>query len=350
MGAFPAHSARPNGDNPMYSLLRPLLFKTDPEKAHHLTLAALAAAARLGLMPKVNSQTRPTRLMGLDLPNPVGLAAGLDKNAEYIDALATLGFGFIEVGTVTPRPQSGNPKPRLFRLPQQEAIVNRMGFNNHGIDAVVKNIGNSRHRGVLGINIGKNADTPIEKAAGDYLACLEKAYAHAGYITVNISSPNTQNLRDLQSGQELARLLETLKNKQSQLAAAHGRYVPLAVKIAPDLDEAQLADIARTAVQSEIDGIIATNTTTDKTALGSHPLAGEQGGLSGRPVFAKSNRVLQQLARHLDGKLPVIGAGGIMNGENAAEKMRLGAAAVQVYSGLVYRGPALVRDCLETCA
>lgn len=333
----------------MYSFLRPFLFKTDPEKAHHFTLAALGAAYRLGLLPKVNNQTRPTRLMGLDLPNPVGLAAGMDKNGEYIDALSTLGFGFIEVGTVTPRPQSGNPQPRLFRLPEHEAVINRMGFNNHGIDAMVKNIQNSRYNGVLGINIGKNADTPIEKAADDYLICLEKAYAYAGYITVNISSPNTKNLRDLQGGDELSRLLYTLKNKQSRLAAVHNRYVPLAVKIAPDLSEAQIADIAHIAEQTEIDGIIATNTTIDKTALGSHALADEQGGLSGRPVREKSNLVLSQLVRHLDGKLPVIGVGGILSGEDAAEKMHLGAAAVQLYSGMVFRGPDLVRDCLKAC-
>ncbi|MDO4907950.1 quinone-dependent dihydroorotate dehydrogenase [Neisseria sp.] len=333
----------------MYSFLRPFLFKTDPEKAHRFTLAALGTAYRLGLLPKVNNQTRPTRLMGLDLPNPVGLAAGMDKNGEYIDALAALGFGFIEVGTVTPRPQSGNPQPRLFRLPKHEAVINRMGFNNHGIDVMVKNIQNSRYNGILGINIGKNADTPIEKAADDYLICLEKAYAYAGYIAVNISSPNTKNLRDLQGGGELGRLLYTLKNKQERLAAAHGRYVPLAVKIAPDLSEAQIADIAHIAEQTEIDGIIATNTTIDKTALGSHALADEQGGLSGRPVREKSNLVLSQLARHLDGKLPVIGVGGILSGEDAEKKIRLGAAAVQLYSGMVFRGPDLVRDCLKSC-
>lgn len=333
----------------MYSFLRPFLFKTDPEKAHHFTLSALSAAYRLGLLPKVNRNTRPTRLMGLDLPNPVGLAAGMDKNGEHIDALAALGFGFIEVGTVTPRPQGGNPQPRLFRLPEQQAVINRMGFNNHGIDALVKNIQNSRYNGVLGVNIGKNADTPLEKAADDYLVCLEKAYACAGYIAVNISSPNTKNLRSLQGGDELGRLLGALKNKQSRLAAVHQRYVPLAVKIAPDLDEAQIDDIAHIAEQTEIDGIIATNTTIDKTALGNHGLAGEQGGLSGLPVREKSNRVLAQLAGRLNGKVPLIGVGGIMCGEDAAQKMQLGASAVQLYSGMVYRGPDLVRDCLKAC-
>ena len=333
----------------MYSFVRPLLFKTDAEKSHHLALNALNSAYRLGVLPKVVRETRPTRLMGLDLPNPVGLAAGLDKNGAYIDALAALGFGFIEVGTVTPRPQGGNPQPRLFRLPEHQAIINRMGFNNHGIDAMIEHIKNSRYNGVLGINIGKNADTPIEQAASDYLICLEKAYEYAGYITVNISSPNTKNLRDLQGGDELSALLGKLKDKQQSLSAAQGRYVPLAVKIAPDLDEAQVADIARVALATEMDGIIATNTTIDKSSLGNHPQAAEQGGLSGLPVREKSNRVLSQLVKELDGRLPVIGVGGIVNGSDAVEKMRLGAAAVQVYSGLIYRGPELVRECLQAC-
>ncbi|MDO1509719.1 MULTISPECIES: quinone-dependent dihydroorotate dehydrogenase [unclassified Neisseria] len=333
----------------MYSFIRPFLFKTDPEKAHNFALSGLNSAYKLGLLPKVNHQTCPVKLMGLDLPNPVGLAAGMDKNGEYIDALAALGFGFIEVGTVTPRPQHGNPQPRLFRVPEHQAVINRMGFNNHGIDAMVKNIQNSRYSGVLGINIGKNADTPIEKAAEDYLICLEKAYAYASYIAVNISSPNTKNLRALQGSDELSALLEALKNKQARLAAIHRRYVPLAVKIAPDLDEAQIADIAHVAVQTEMDGIIATNTTIDKAALGQHTLAGEQGGLSGLPVREKSNRVLKLLVAHLEGKLPVIGVGGIMSGEDAVEKMRLGAAAVQVYSGMIYAGPELVKECIRAC-
>ena len=334
----------------MYALLRPLLFKLDAEQAHHFTLDGLARAYRLGLLQKVAHHTCPTTLMGLSLPNPVGLAAGLDKNGQYIDALAALGFGFIEIGTVTPKAQAGNPKPRLFRVPEHQAVINRMGFNNDGIDAMIQNIEKSRFNGILGINIGKNATTPIENAADDYLLCLEKAYAHAGYITVNISSPNTQNLRALQGSDELSALLSALKNKQAHLAAAHGRYVPLAVKIAPDLNEQQVADIAHAAMQTEIDGIIATNTTIDKSALGHHPLAGEQGGLSGAPVREASNRVLKQLLAELEGRLPVIGVGGILSGADAAAKLHMGAAAVQVYSGLIYRGPALVKECLRACA
>lgn len=334
----------------MYALLRPLLFKLDAEQAHHFTLDGLARAYRLGLLQKVAHHSCPTTLMGLSLPNPVGLAAGLDKNGQYIDALAALGFGFIEIGTVTPKAQAGNPKPRLFRVPEHQAVINRMGFNNQGIDAMIQNIEKSRFNGILGINIGKNATTPIENAADDYLLCLEKAYAHAGYITVNISSPNTQNLRALQGSDELSALLSALKNKQAHLAAAHGRYVPLAVKIAPDLNEQQVADIAHAAIQTEIDGIIATNTTIDKSALGHHPLAGEQGGLSGAPVREASNRVLKQLLAELEGRLPVIGVGGILSGADAAAKLHMGAAAVQVYSGLIYRGPALVKECLRACA
>ena len=334
----------------MYALLRPLLFKLDAEQAHHFTLDGLARAYRLGLLQKAAHHTCPATLMGLSLPNPVGLAAGLDKNGKYIDALAALGFGFIEIGTVTPKAQAGNPKPRLFRVPEHQAVINRMGFNNQGIDAMIQNIEKSRFNGILGINIGKNATTPIENAADDYLICLEKAYAHAGYITVNISSPNTQNLRALQGSDELSALLSALKNKQAHLAAAHGRYVPLAVKIAPDLNEQQVADIAHAAIQTEIDGIIATNTTIDKSALGHHPLAGEQGGLSGAPVREASNRVLKQLLAELEGRLPVIGVGGILSGADAAAKLHMGAAAVQVYSGLIYRGPALVKECLRACA
>ncbi|WP_202898550.1 quinone-dependent dihydroorotate dehydrogenase [Kingella kingae] len=330
----------------IYDLIRPLVFNFDPEQAHGLTLKTLARAEKCGVLPCVNPHTQPTTLMGLALSNPIGLAAGMDKNGECIDGLAALGFGFIEIGTVTPRPQAGNPKPRLFRSPEHQAIINRMGFNNDGIDQMIRNIARSQYRGVLGINIGKNATTPIENATDDYLICLEKAYAHASYITVNISSPNTQNLRSLQGGDELSKLLTALKNKQAALATQHSRYVPLAVKIAPDLDEAQIADIAHVALQTEMDGIIATNTTIDKSALGASPLAQEAGGLSGAPVREPSNRVLKALAQELASKVPIIGAGGVLSGKDAAEKIQLGATAVQIYSGMVYRGPELVKECL----
>ncbi|WP_416191419.1 quinone-dependent dihydroorotate dehydrogenase [Neisseria sp. CCUG12390] len=330
----------------MYALARSALFRLDPEKAHHLTLNGLKTLHKLGLIPITDNRGKPTELMGLNLPNPVGLAAGLDKNGECIDAFGALGFGFLEVGTVTPKPQPGNPKPRLFRVPEHQGIINRMGFNNDGIDAMIKNIEAASYKGILGINIGKNAVTPIENAADDYLICLEKAYAHADYITVNISSPNTKNLRALQGGDELSALLETLKNKQAHLSAAHGKYVPLAVKIAPDLDEAQIADIAHVVKNVEMDGIIATNTTIDKSSLGNHALAQEQGGLSGLPVREKSDQVLKLLAGHIDGALPIIGVGGIMEGRDAAEKIRLGATAVQIYSGLIYKGPALIKECV----
>ena len=334
-----------------YPFVRKALFQLDPERAHEVTFQQLrrVSGTPLEMLVRQKVPTKPVTCMGLTFKNPLGLAAGLDKNGAYIDALASLGFGFIEVGTVTPKAQAGNPLPRLFRLPEQQAVINRMGFNNHGIDAMIANIERSDFKGILGINIGKNAVTPIENAADDYLACLEKAYAHASYITVNISSPNTKNLRALQGGDELSALLGALKNKQAHLAAAHGRYVPLAVKIAPDLDEQQIADIAHVVKSVEMDGIIATNTTIDKTALGSHPLAGEQGGLSGAPVREKSNAVLQSLVQHLDGALPVIGVGGITQGSHAADKLALGADAVQVYSGLVFRGPELVRECLNAC-
>lgn len=287
--------------------------------------------------------------MGLQLPNPVGLAAGLDKNGECIKELAALGFGFIEIGTVTPRPQYGNPKPRLFRIPEHQAVINRMGFNNDGIDALIKNVKAAKFNGILGINIGKNATTPIDEAVDDYLLCLEKSYPHASYITVNISSPNTKNLRDLQGANELINLLTQLKNRQSQLHSIHGKYVPLAVKIAPDLDETQIQSIAQTVLQTEMDGIIATNTTIDKSKLGQHPLAQEAGGLSGAPVREASNHVLAALVRELDGKIPVIGVGGILSGSHAAEKLRLGATAVQIYSGMVYRGTGLIKECLLSC-
>ena len=333
----------------MYSLIKPLLFQFDAEKAHHLTLENLQRAHRFGLLSHFGNKVMPcpSTLMGLSLKNPVGLAAGLDKNGEYIDALAALGFGFIEIGTITPRPQDGNPKPRLFRLPEHQAIINRMGFNNHGVDALIANVKRAKFQGVLGINIGKNATTPIENAVDDYLTCLTKVYDHASYITVNISSPNTKNLRALQSEDELSKLLGTLKEEQARLQQQRGRYVPMAVKIAPDLNLEEIEAIAQVVTQVEMDGVIATNTTIDKSSLGNHPLAGEAGGLSGLPVRAQSEYVLQHLVYALKGKLPVIGVGGIVSGQDAATKKRLGASAVQVYSGMIYQGPSLIADCVR---
>jgi dihydroorotate dehydrogenase len=277
----------------------------------------------------------------------VGLAAGLDKNGVAIDGLAGLGFGFIEVGTVTPRPQPGNPKPRLFRLPEQEAIINRMGFNNEGIDALLRRLPERRYRGILGINIGKNFDTPIEKAADDYLIGLEKAYPAAAYITVNISSPNTKNLRQLQGSSELDALLGVLKERQATLAQRHGKYVPLALKIAPDLDTDQITNIADALRRHRIDGVIATNTTLGREGVETSPLAKEAGGLSGAPLFEKSTAVIRELTKALAGELPIIAAGGITSGERAKAKIDAGAALVQIYSGLIYRGPCLVGECIK---
>ncbi|MDO5687640.1 MAG: quinone-dependent dihydroorotate dehydrogenase [Neisseria sp.] len=340
----------------MYSFFQKILFSLDAEKAHKAALKSLAAAHCLGL-DKIAAPaplSAPCRVMGLDLPNPVGLAAGLDKNGEYIDALSALGFGFLEVGTVTPKPQAGNPKPRLFRIPEQQAVINRMGFNNHGIDALIANVKKAKYRGILGINIGKNAITPIERAVDDYVICLEKAYAHASYITVNISSPNTQNLRSLQQEDELSALLSVLKNKQNELADQHGRYVPLAVKIAPDLDESQIAAAANVIRACKIDGVIATNTTIDKSSLGNHPLAQEAGGLSGKPLREKADAVLQTLSGCLnpsgEEEIPIIGAGGIASGADAVAKLDKGARAVQLYSAMVYQGPPLIHECVRAIA
>ncbi len=331
----------------MYTLLRPALFRLSPETAHHLTLASLKAACSLGLSgliaPRIADD--PRTVMGLSFPNPVGLAAGLDKNGECIDGLAALGFGFLEVGTITPLPQPGNPKPRLFRLPEASAIINRMGFNNHGVDALIANVKLANYHGILGINIGKNAATPIEHAASDYLICLRKVYPHADYIAVNISSPNTKNLRELQNDAALNDLLAQLKHEQQILSDKHGKYVPLALKIAPDLTDEQIAQIARLLMQHSLDGVIATNTTLSREGVERLPHAGETGGLSGLPVRDKSNRVIRKLAAQLQGALPIIGVGGILSGADAVEKIQAGASLVQIYSGLIYRGPALVKEC-----
>ena len=331
----------------MYNLLRPLLFALDPETAHHVTLDSLRTAHRMGLLPLLAKRPadHPVHAMGLTFPNPVGLAAGLDKNGAYIDALAALGFGFVEIGTVTPRPQPGNPQPRLFRLPQAQAIINRMGFNNLGVDALIENVKRAQFRGILGINIGKNFDTPIELAADDYLIGLRKVYAHASYIAINISSPNTKNLRQLQGGNELDALLEKLKAEQKKLADQHGKYVPLALKIAPDLEGEQITQIATLLLRHHIDGVIATNTTLSRASVEHLPQHSEAGGLSGAPLRDLSTNVIRQLAAALQGVLPIIGVGGIIKGEDAAEKIQAGAALVQVYSGLIYRGTDLIAEC-----
>ena len=333
----------------MYPLLRPVLFRLDPETAHHVTLQLLNFLHATGLSRMVAGRIlgESRTVMGLTFPNPVGLAAGLDKNGDCIDGLAALGFGFIEVGTVTPQPQPGNPKPRLFRLPQANAIINRMGFNNAGVDKLVENVKRAEYRGILGINIGKNANTPIEKAADDYLICLRKVYAHASYVAVNISSPNTKNLRQLQREDALDDLLMQLKTEQQKLADTHGKYVPIALKIAPDMESEQVVQIAGLLMRHRIDGVIATNTTLSRVGVENLLHAEESGGLSGAPLRDKSTGVIRQLAAELQGSLPIIGVGGILSGTDAAEKIRAGAALVQLYSGLIYRGPALVA---ESCA
>jgi len=328
----------------LYSLLRPLLFSLDPETAHRVTLDAIEKARRFRLLPSTLIPCRPRIVMGLNFPNPVGMAAGLDKNGEHIEALAGLGFGFIEIGTVTPRPQPGNPKPRLFRIPGANAIINRMGFNNHGVDRLVENVRRSTYHCILGINIGKNFDTPVEKAADDYLICLNKVYRLADYVAVNISSPNTPGLRQLQDAGQLDSLLAALKSCQSKLADKHGKYTPLAVKIAPDLELAQIEAIAALLVSHRIDGVIATNTTLSRAGIEKMPHSEEAGGLSGGPLKEKSTMVIRHLSALLKGTLPIIGVGGILSATDAKDKIEAGASLIQVYSGLVYRGNNLVRE------
>ncbi len=334
----------------LYALARPFLFAIDPEAAHKLTLPALHRAAALGWTSAIaKPEHDPRTVMGIAFPNPVGLAAGLDKDGAYIDALATLGFGFIEVGTVTPRAQPGNPLPRMFRLPQANAIINRMGFNNGGVDAFVSNVQASRFyqngEGILGLNIGKNADTPIERAVDDYLICLEKVYPYASYVTVNISSPNTKNLRQLQGASELDALLSQLKEAQQRLSDQHKRYVPIALKIAPDIDTEQIQTIAQALLRHKMDGVIATNTTISRDAVKGMKHAEETGGLSGAPVFESSNSVIRALKTELGDALPIIGVGGILSGADAQAKIAAGASLVQLYTGLIYRGPTLIREC-----
>ncbi len=334
----------------MYGLARPLLFALDAERAHGLGLASLEAAYRSGLNPLVGAAPKPlpTKALGLTFPNPVGLAAGLDKNGAHIDALLALGFGFVEVGTVTPRPQPGNPKPRMFRLPRHEAVINRLGFNNDGVDALVRNVERARRRnGLLGINIGKNKDTPNESAEDDYLHCLRKVYPLADYVTVNISSPNTAGLRELQEEQALRRLVSVLREAQEALAGVHGKRVPMLVKIAPDLSESDIDAAGRVLGDLQVDGVIATNTTIAREGVEGARHAEEVGGLSGAPLMAKSTSVLRMLRTRLPEAIPLVGVGGILHGADAATKQAAGATLVQLYTGLVYRGPALVGECVE---
>ncbi|MEZ5448609.1 MAG: quinone-dependent dihydroorotate dehydrogenase [Thiolinea sp.] len=331
----------------MYSLLREFLFLFPAEFSHSFALRSLRLLCRTGLAGKPQALSgQAVRVMGIDFPNPVGLAAGLDKNGEYIDALATAGFGFIEIGTVTPRPQPGNPVPRLFRLRKAKAIINRMGFNNHGTDYLLGQVRKARYQGILGINIGKNFDTPVERAVEDYLLGLRRVYPYAHYVTVNISSPNTPGLRSLQYGDELRNLLTTLKQEQALLAEQHGRYVPLAVKVAPDLTEEEIAGMAAVILETRMDALIATNTTLDKSSVAGLEQGAEQGGLSGQPLTRHSTEVIRAFHQHLREEVPIIGVGGIMNGQDAADKLAAGARLVQVYTGFIYAGPTLVRDCV----
>lgn len=328
-------------------LIRPCLFTMDPEKAHLLTMKMMSIASRSPLLTSLVSQkveSRPCRVMGLDFPNPVGLAAGLDKDGEAIDAFAALGFGFIEVGTVTPKPQPGNDKPRLFRVLPAEGLINRMGFNNLGVDHLVENIKKSRYKGILGVNIGKNKVTPIEESVNDYLYCLEKVYNYASYVAVNISSPNTPNLRTLQLGDALVELVQALKKKQHELAVANNRYVPIAIKIAPDLSDEEIENICRIFLENDVDGIIATNTTLDREMIANMPHVTEAGGLSGKPEFRKSTDILAKINKIINGRIPIIGVGGVDSPMAAAEKIKNGASLIQIYSGFIYKGPELIKN------
>jgi dihydroorotate dehydrogenase len=333
-----------------YSAIRKVFFKFDPEAIHELTIKGFKAtgASPLNKLYKQTIPHKPVEVMGIKFPNPVGLAAGLDKNGECIKAFEALGFGFVEVGTVTPRPQPGNDKPRIFRLPEANAIINRMGFNNKGVDYLVDQVIKAKYSGVLGINIGKNKDTPDENAKDDYIHCMRKVYDFATYITVNISSPNTPGLRSLQYGDALNELLSALKSEQTALAEQYGKYVPVAVKIAPDLNEEEVNSIAACLIANNIDGVIATNTTLARDKVSHLPFGNEQGGLSGAPVKDQSTKVIQLLAKALDNKLPIIGVGGIASGEDAQEKIAAGAKLVQVYTGFIYQGPELIKDIVKS--
>ncbi|MCU3955855.1 quinone-dependent dihydroorotate dehydrogenase [Enterobacter hormaechei subsp. steigerwaltii] len=329
-----------------YPFVRKALFQLDPERAHEFTFQQLRriTGTPLAALVRQNVPEKPVQCMGLTFKNPLGLAAGLDKNGECIDALGAMGFGSIEIGTVTPRPQPGNDKPRLFRLVEAEGLINRMGFNNLGVDHLVENVKKAHFDGVLGINIGKNKDTPVEQGKDDYLICMEKGYAYAGYIAVNISSPNTPGLRSLQYGEALDDLLSAIKNKQTALQAIHHKYVPVAVKIAPDLSAEELIQVADSLVRHNIDGVIATNTTLDRSLVQGMKNCDEAGGLSGRPVQLKSTEIIRALSAELKGQLPIIGVGGIDSVIAAREKMAAGASLVQIYSGFIFKGPPLIKE------
>ncbi|GLX76762.1 dihydroorotate dehydrogenase (quinone) [Thalassotalea insulae] len=333
-----------------YSAIRKILFQFDPETIHELTIKGLKStgATPFNFAYKQQVPNKPVQVMGIHFPNPCGLAAGLDKNGECIRAFDAMGFGFVEVGTVTPRPQPGNDKPRIFRLPQANAVINRMGFNNKGVDYLVDQVRKAKYSGVLGINIGKNKDTPEENAKDDYLYCMRKVYNFASYITVNISSPNTPGLRSLQYGDALNELLAALKAEQTVLAKQYDKYVPIAVKIAPDLSEQEINSIAECLINNDIDGVIATNTTLARDGVEDLEHGNETGGLSGAPVKDKSTEVIRLLAKALDGKLPIIGVGGISSGADAKEKIEAGAKLVQVYTGFIYQGPELVKEIVQT--
>ena len=335
-----------------YPFARSFLFALDPETAHDLAFAGLDRAAKLGLAQLAAPRLRaaPVSVMGIEFPNRVGLAAGLDKNAAHLAGLSTFGFGFIEAGTVTPRPQPGNPKPRMWRLPKANALINRLGFNNGGVEQFLANIAQSSYRGILGINIGRNFDTPNERAAEDYVSCLRAVYTKADYVTVNVSSPNTTGLRDLQAKEALAALLRTLKREQRALAQKHGKHVPLVLKVAPDLADSEVRDVARLLVEHGCEGVVATNTTIARDAVTGMAHAEEQGGLSGSPVRERSTAVIRILAKALDGALPIIGVGGILSGDDAREKVAAGASLVQIYTVLIYRGPELVDECVKALA
>ncbi|MBU6952406.1 quinone-dependent dihydroorotate dehydrogenase [Hahella sp. HN01] len=332
-----------------YQLARQFLFRLPAEASHNISLKMLKMADNAGMlgmfMPQMYS--RPVELMGITFPNAVGLAAGLDKNGDYIDGLSKLGFGFIEVGTVTPKPQDGNPLPRLFRLEERNAIINRMGFNNYGVDYMAERLRKKKYDGVIGVNVGKNKDTPAEEAASDYITCINKVYPYASYITINISSPNTPGLRALQFGDSLRSMLQDIKDCQERLNQQHGRYVPFVVKIAPDMSDDEVHMVARTLLDYNMDGAIATNTTLSREGVESLAHGKEQGGLSGAPLTKRSTHVVKELCAALEGRIPVIASGGVMSAQDAVEKVRAGAKLVQVYSGLIYRGPVLVREAAE---